>query len=64
MDIKDILKNDKAGNIKLLKEKKEALQQFRFNMQGSKVKNVREGRTLKRDIARIQTVLETVLKTA
>jgi ribosomal protein L29 len=58
MKIQDILKNDKDGMKKLLSEKKESLQQFRFNMQGSKIKNVREGRDLKRDIARINTALK------
>jgi ribosomal protein L29 len=58
MNMKDILKNDKDGMKKLLAEKKSALQQFRFNMQGSKVKNVREGRGLKKDIARINTALK------
>jgi ribosomal protein L29 len=57
MKMKDILKNDKDGMKKLLAEKKSALQQFRFNMQGSKIKNVREGRGLKQDIARINTAL-------
>jgi ribosomal protein L29 len=58
MKIKDILKNDKEGMKKLLLEKKTALQQFRFNMQGSKIKNVREGRGLKKDIARINTAFK------
>jgi ribosomal protein L29 len=58
MKIQDILKNDKDSMKKLLSEKKESLQQFRFNMQGSKIKNVREGRDLKRDIARINTALK------
>lgn len=58
MEMKDILKNDKDGMKKLLAEKKMSLQQFRFNMQGSKIKNVREGRGLKKDIARINTALK------
>lgn len=58
MKIQDILKNDKAGMTEMLSEKKAALQQFRFNMQGGKIKNVREGRELKRDIARINTALK------
>ncbi len=58
MKMKDILKNDKEQMKKLLAEKKQALQQFRFNMQGSKVKNVREGRNMKKDIARINTALK------
>lgn len=43
--------------VKELKEKRRALQEFRFGMAGSKIKNVKEGRTLKRDIARILTAL-------
>lgn len=60
MKMKDILKNDKEGMKKLLVEKKASLQQFRFNMQGSKIKNVREGRGLKKDIARLNTAMKAV----
>jgi len=41
----------------LIAEKREGLRQFRFNQGGSKVKNVREGRALRRDIARALTML-------
>jgi ribosomal protein L29 len=58
MNMKEILKNDKDGMKKMLVEKKQALQQFRFNMQGSKIKNVREGRELRKDVARINTALK------
>jgi ribosomal protein L29 len=40
----------------LLTEKGLALRAFRFNVAGSNVRNVKEGRTLRRDIARIQTI--------
>lgn len=40
---------------KLLAEKEASLKTFRFGIAGSKVRNVREGRGLKRDIARIKT---------
>lgn len=40
---------------KLLKEKREALKNFRFNLAGSKVRNVKEGRGLRKEIARILT---------
>ena len=43
--------------IKALTEKRNALQDFRFGMSGGKSKNVKEGRTLRKDIARIQTEL-------
>lgn len=50
---------------KMLADKRVALKDFRFGIAGSKVRNVKEGRELKRDIARIMTALkETSAKTA
>ncbi len=43
--------------MKLLAEKAEAMKNFRFGIAGSKVRNVREGRGLRKDIARIETEL-------
>ena len=40
---------------KALSEKQTALRNFRFGSAGSKAKNVREGRAIRRDIARIMT---------
>lgn len=40
---------------KLLNDKRESLLDFRFGSAGSKVKNVKEARNLKKDIARIMT---------
>ena len=40
---------------KLIVEKREAIRQFRFGSTGSKIKNVKLGRTLKKDVARIMT---------
>lgn len=40
---------------KILGEKREDLQTFRFHLAGGKVKNVKEGMTLRRQIARILT---------
>lgn len=42
---------------KELREKREALRAFRFSVTGSKTRNVREGRNLRKSIARILTVL-------
>jgi ribosomal protein L29 len=42
---------------KILQEKTESLRKFRFDMTGSKVKNIKEGMLLKKDVARILTVL-------
>lgn len=40
-----------------LREKREELRKFRFDTTGSKIKNVKLGVTLRRDIARILTIL-------
>lgn len=42
---------------KLLTEKREVLSKFRFGVSGSRTKNVKEGRSTRRDIARILTAL-------
>lgn len=44
------LKND-------LNEKRESLRAFRFGISGSKIRNVKEGRSIRKDIARILTVI-------
>ncbi len=41
----------------ILAEKNLALRAFRFAIAGSKTRNVKEGGTLKKDIARIKTAL-------
>ena len=41
----------------LLAEKKEALRVFRFAMSGGKIKNLKEGSNLKKEIAQIMTLL-------
>lgn len=40
---------------KEIADKREALRVFRFGEAGSRTRNVREGRTLRRDIARLLT---------
>ena len=52
------IKNKTEQELKsLLKVKQEALRVFRFAMSGGKTKNLKEGANLKKDIARIMTVL-------
>lgn len=55
------IKNNKDKNPKelkkLLEEKTSALRAFRFSVSGSNTRNVKEGVALKKDIARIQTLL-------
>lgn len=40
---------------KEIKEKREALRTFRFGSAGSRTRNTREGRNLRKDIARLMT---------
>lgn len=42
---------------KLLTEKESALSEFRFGSSGAKATNVRLGRNIRRDIARLKTLL-------
>jgi len=42
---------------KELAEKRKSLREFRFGVSGSKVKNIKEARNLKKEIARILTDL-------
>ncbi len=58
-------KNKNAQELeKTLYGKRVALKNFRFGIAGSKVRNVKEGRELKRDIARIMTELSALSVTA
>ncbi|MCX6715832.1 MAG: 50S ribosomal protein L29 [Candidatus Taylorbacteria bacterium] len=57
MKTKDITTKTPADLAKLLSEKREALRVFRFGAAGAKTKNVREGRVIRKDIARIMTSL-------
>jgi ribosomal protein L29 len=56
--IKDLKNKNEAQLKDLLNEKREALRVFRFKASGSKTKNVKEARNLRRDIARILTVIK------
>jgi len=49
-------KNEK-DLVKEVFEKQKALRDFRFGIAGSKARNVREGRGLRREIARVLTEL-------
>lgn len=53
----DLAKKTEKELIKDLIDKRKALRDFRFGIAGSKLKNVKESKTLKKDIARILTVL-------
>lgn len=59
------LKSKSVGDLqKLLTEKREALKTFRFNITGSKIKNVKEGRTLRKEIAQILTTMNVAAKSS
>lgn len=55
MTRKELEKKNVAELDKLLKEKREALRKFRFELAGSKTKDIKEGKNLRRDIAQIMT---------
>ena len=57
MKTKEITTKTPADLSKMLGEKREALRVFRFGGAGAKTKNVREGRAIRKDIARIMTSL-------
>ncbi|HOW12780.1 MAG TPA: 50S ribosomal protein L29 [Candidatus Pacearchaeota archaeon] len=53
------LKNKKPDELKqILKEKREKLYQFKVDLSAGKVKDIREIRLIKKDIARILTILK------
>jgi len=54
----ELLKKSKVDLIKELSEKRLSLRNIRFEVAGSKSKNVKEQRVIKRDIARIKTALK------
>lgn len=57
MKTKEITIKTPADLTRLLAEKREALRSFRFGAAGAKSKNVKEGKLIRKDIARIMTVL-------
>ncbi len=56
--MKDLAKKTKKELIALLAEKRLALRTFRFAGAGSNVRNVKEGKTMKKGIAQIMTLLK------
>lgn len=58
MNIKDLRKKTIGELDKELTEKVSALSNFKFGTSGSKVKNVKAGRNLKKEIAQILTILK------
>ncbi len=58
MKIKELIQKKETELKRMLVEKRERLRELKFNLRSGKVKNVREVRTLKKDIARILTLLK------
>lgn len=57
MKIQELRKKTKQDLEKLIRDLREKLHQFRFDLAGGKLKNIREIRGIKKDIARILTIL-------
>ncbi|PIS17390.1 MAG: 50S ribosomal protein L29 [Candidatus Nealsonbacteria bacterium CG09_land_8_20_14_0_10_42_14] len=58
MKIQELRQKPKVELKKLLQDDKERLRQLKFDLASGKVKNVREIRKIKKDIARILTCLK------
>ena len=58
--MKELVKKTEQDLTKMLREKEESLRMFRFAISGSKTRNVREGRSLRKEIARIHTARKQV----
>jgi len=55
--MKDLVTKNAADLSKLLAEKQEILRSFRFGTASAKTKDVKQGRNIRKDIARIMSVL-------
>jgi len=58
MKAKDLQKKPEKDLLKMLADEKTKLQQLRFDLPSGKIKNVREIRKLRREVARILTLLQ------
>ena len=58
MKVKELRQRPEAELKKLLQESRDKLRQLRFDLAGGKVKNVREIRQIKKNIAQILTLLK------
>jgi len=62
MKYNEITNKTQADLTKLISEKRETLRLFRFGGAGAKTKNVKEGKVVKKDIARILTAMNSLSK--
>ena len=58
MKIQELHKKTKEDLSQILREKREKLCQLNFDLSSGKVKNIREIRMIKKDIARIKTLIK------
>ena len=58
MKVKDIRRKKEPELAKDIKDLRGKLRELRFNLASGKVKNIREIRRVKRDIARILTIIK------
>ncbi len=58
MKIKELREKTEIELAALLKDKREALRKFRFEMGHGKIKNTKAAREIKKDIARIITLMK------
>ena len=58
----DISNKTAADLNKMIADKRESLRVFRFGAAGAKTKNVKEGRVIRKDIARMETKLTEMRK--
>ncbi len=58
MKVRELREKSQAELQKLLEDSRERLRQLRFDLAAGKVKNVREIRMIKKEIARILTILK------
>ena len=56
----ELKQKSKEELAKILQDSREKLQQLRFDLSAGKVKNVREIRSIKKEIARILTLLKQI----
>jgi large subunit ribosomal protein L29 len=57
MKVSELRPKSQSDLQKVLLEKRERLRQLRFDLAAGKIKNVREIRKIKKDIARILTII-------
>ncbi len=60
--MKDLLTKEVSELKKMIGEKKEELRKFRFGVVNGKTKNTKEAHTIKKDIARVLTAINSKMK--